>query len=37
MNYTKILLKKKPGYNSVQMFEPFQEWNPHLFGLVSQV
>ena len=22
-------------YNSVQMFEPFQDWTPHLFGTVS--
>ena len=22
-------------YNSVQMFEPFQDWNPHFFGTIS--
>ena len=23
------------AYNNVQMFEPFQDWNPHYFGTAS--
>ena len=25
----------KKAYKSVQMFELFQDWNPHLFGKIS--
>ena len=32
---TVSVLGQEEGYNSVQMFEPFQDRNPHLFGTVS--
>ena len=38
--YKKGIFQSKPSYrafiyNSVQMFEPFQDWNPHIFENIT--